>query len=751
MKYVMCYSGQKRPIGEAWQNRTLTWEEVTERLKHDPTLNVGVVLGPKSGVVDVECDSDAATASYNELFGNIKTPSWQSTRGVHHLFQWDERLAGLGSKLNYREVEFRLGADERATQSICPPSVVEGVKREWIARPDECDVAPLPPSVMEGLCALPRASTEWQDASEPMFEGIYRDLRNAKVGKLTDYFGRTETPVASSHVDHRGWTYLHLTRCPFKHPEHGEGDPCAIVFPDGGHTFKCQHTNCGNKKWPEIEEIYGPLNPVIRITPDLHENVRQAICALTNDPTVLQRVGLVEVVHDAKQPELCKTENGAPRLRAIPAATLRARLSAVARFEKWDGRKKRWVHCLPSDPIVTATISAPYYPAIPKCLGVVSSPVLRSDGTIATGPGYDPLTGLYIATEGTYPPLMPVPKAVALLNDLLVDFPFACEKHRGGWFAALLTLLVRSAFAGCAPFFLFDGNRSRVGKGLLTDTLTMITEGRKAARYNAPKNAEEMRKALTAVALSGAPYLIFDNIKHKFGGGALENLLTTGRWTDRLLGLNEQVDLPVTTVCMGTSNNCILTGDMVGRTCQVQLKTNMEQPGFRTGFKHPNLLAYIETNRPALVIAALSIPAAYIAEGKKDQKLPAFGGFDGWSDLVRSSLVWAGLPDPDTRKNLAKDADDETDQLRALMEGWSKFGCPMTVADACDAVDAAIDDRYSLLRGVIGALPRHVSKQHGLGNLLKSYRDRVLDGRRFEKTDHKIPKWYLAEVSNGST
>ncbi len=221
------------------------------------------------------------------------------------------------------------------------------------------------------------------------------------------------------------------------------GDPCAIVFPDGGHTFKCQHTKCANKKWPEIEEVYGALNAVIRITPDLHENVRQAICALTADPTILQRVGLVEVVHDAPRPKLCVVDNGAPRLRAIPAPTLKARLSAVAQFEKWDARKDKWVHCLPSDPIVSATISAPRYADIPKCLGVVSSPVLRSDGTIAAGPGYDPLTGLYIATEGRYPPLMPVPAAVALLMDLLVDFPFQSEKHRAGWFAALITLLVR--------------------------------------------------------------------------------------------------------------------------------------------------------------------------------------------------------------------------------------------------------------------------------------------------------------------
>jgi len=749
MKYVLCHPGQKRPLGNDWPSRTLTWEQVAKRLKNNPALNVGVVMGRESGVVDAECDSEAATASFHRLFGDLRTPSWRSARGLHHLLRWDDRLAGLGAKIEYEGIEFRLGADGKAAQSICPPSIVDGVRREWIVQPDECPVAAIPAAVLESLCALPRQTT-WDDASDPMFDGIHRELRAAKIKRLTDYFSRTDTPVVSRHVDHRGWTYLHLARCPFKHPEHGEGDPCAIVFPDGHHGFKCHHTKCAANKWPEIEEVYGSLNPVIRITPDLYENVREAICALTTDPTVLQRIGLVEVVHEAQRPKLCKVDNGAPRLRAIPTPTLKARLTAVARFEKFDGRKRRWTHSLPSDSIVGAVATAPHYDGIPKCLGVVSSPVLRADGTIAAGPGYDRLTGLYIETEGGYPPLMPVKEAVALLSDLLVDFPYEHERHRAGWFAALITLLARSAYSGCTPFYLFDGNRSRVGKGLQTDAITRITEGRKAARYNAPKNAEEMRKALTAVALSGAPYLIFDNIKSKFGGGALENLLTTGRWTDRLLEVNERVDLPVTTVCMGTGNNCVLTGDMVGRTVHIRLRTDLEQPGFRIGFKHPNLLKHIDDHRPALVMAALSIPAAYIAAGRKDQGLPAFGGFEAWSDLVRNCLVWAGLPDPDTRENLAAQADDEREQLRALMEGWSEFHEPMSVAAACDALECALDGRYSTLRAIVAELPKHLSRQQALGNLLKTYRGRVLDGRRFERTDHKIPRWYLAEVTYGT-
>ena len=60
--YVLCYAGEKRPIGTDWGNHTVDAVELTRRLDANPTLNVGIVLGPDTGCIDVECDSEAATA-----------------------------------------------------------------------------------------------------------------------------------------------------------------------------------------------------------------------------------------------------------------------------------------------------------------------------------------------------------------------------------------------------------------------------------------------------------------------------------------------------------------------------------------------------------------------------------------------------------------------------------------------------------------------------------------------------------------
>jgi hypothetical protein len=297
--------------------------------------------------------------------------------------------------------------------------------------------------------------------------------------------------------------------------------------------------------------------------------------------------------------------------------------------------------------------------------------------------------------------------------------------------------------------FTFDANVSRVGKGLLTDILTMIFEGRKANRFTAPRDDNEMRKLITSVAMSGAPYLLFDNLKNKFGGESLENAMTTGRWSDRILGVNRQVDLTLNLVWFATANNCTLTNDMIGRVCHIRLDSNLERPDLRSGFQHPDLLGYVKENRRQLAIAALSIPAAFIKAGRPDQHLPAWGGFDEWSHLIRGSLVWAGEPDcGESRIMLAETADDDSSLLGALMDAWAELGFPATVATAFEALETNVDPQKLVkLREVIAELPDGRDQRAALGILLRQFKGRVVDGRRFVRSTEKIPRWSVETVT----
>lgn len=143
-----------------------------------------------------------------------------------------------------------------------------------------------------------------------------------------------------------------------------------------------------------------------------------------------------------------------------------------------------------------------------------------------------------------------------------------------------------------------------------------IGEGRKACRMSFSDDDNEIRKTITAAAIAGSSYVLFDNCKGRVGGKSLEGAMTAGRWSDRLLGGNQVVDLAFSPTWLFTGNNAVLSTDMIGRLLMARLYSAEESPGARTGFRHPDLLAYVKQHRRELAMAALSIPYHYIRAGR---------------------------------------------------------------------------------------------------------------------------------------
>ena len=88
-RFVRLARGEKRPIGAAWQTKaTNDIEVVAGWLKRDRS-NVGLLLGPASGVIDVEYDTPGGREQLAALgLLDIQTPTWRSARGEHRLFRW---------------------------------------------------------------------------------------------------------------------------------------------------------------------------------------------------------------------------------------------------------------------------------------------------------------------------------------------------------------------------------------------------------------------------------------------------------------------------------------------------------------------------------------------------------------------------------------------------------------------------------------------------------------------------------------
>ena len=120
-------SGTKNPgsiLGNDWPSKcTNDPEHIT---KWPAGCNVGVLLGSRSGLIDLEFDSETGEQlieSWLEDCGNPPTPSYRSAKSVHRLFRWEEKFSLEKKAFGRLGVEFRFGND--AAQSVIPPSVHE--------------------------------------------------------------------------------------------------------------------------------------------------------------------------------------------------------------------------------------------------------------------------------------------------------------------------------------------------------------------------------------------------------------------------------------------------------------------------------------------------------------------------------------------------------------------------------------------------------------------------------------------------
>jgi len=148
-RFVRLARREKRPLGAAWQTKSAGDLSVVAGWL-EAGSNVGLLLGPASGVVDVEFD-DPAGVEQLAAFGitDIHTPTWRSARGEHRLFKWEPWMP-LTAVVKADALEIRLGG--RAAQSVLPPSVHPcGGKYEWIVPPSLVTIAPFPAQLLRGV------------------------------------------------------------------------------------------------------------------------------------------------------------------------------------------------------------------------------------------------------------------------------------------------------------------------------------------------------------------------------------------------------------------------------------------------------------------------------------------------------------------------------------------------------------------------------------------------------------------------
>lgn len=343
------------------------------------------------------------------------------------------------------------------------------------------------------------------------------------------------------------------------------------------------------------------------------------------------------------------------KLIALDSPCLKHELERSARYMRMD-RYGNLSHTAPPDIVCADILAMPDYPQFPTLERITTAPCVVKNGEyrVIDRAGYDEHTGLYyFQTEPlTIPDSKPTPaairKAKELLDDFLVDFPFADEASRAHALAMLILPFVRDLVRGNTPLHFVTAPSQRTGKSLLVEVVAGVFNPLISAS-TAPEGRDsddEWRKKITSALLTESPHIFFDNVKGIIDSANLEAALTSETITARLLGTNRDAVMPNNKVWIATGNNAELSTDMTGRTVEIRLDSNLENPSERKDFKHPNIRQYARDNRAALIGAVLVLARNWIEkkEPAPAENTPYLGGFEGWRRVLGGILHAAEIP-----------------------------------------------------------------------------------------------------------
>jgi hypothetical protein len=503
---------------------------------------------------------------------------------------------------------------------------------------------------------------------------------------------------------------------------------------------------------PRVRRIRSVPNgsaPQIVIGVDVQRMTDEAIATLATDPNLYQRGGALVGVLVMPDPggKKVRRAQGSTIIKSLGVATLRERMSTAAAWLRLDSEGAQ--PALPPDNVVNAVHARGLWYDVRPLVSVATSPQLKPDGTILQVAGYDADTAIlylpkddYIIIEDSIG-IEDARGALAVLHDVVCDFPFAAPEHRAAWVAGVLTMLARPAIDGNVPLFVVDATTRGIGKGRLVDAATRLAHGYSTAKTSLPETDEEMRKRITSLLFDGDPAICLDNVTHAIKLPSLDAVLTTETWKDRALGTNERtITVPHRAVWWATGNNVSLGGDLTRRAMHIRMESLLENPEERSDFVHNPLLEWVDANRRKLVAAALTILRAYTLAGMPKQDVITWGSFESWSRLVPSALVWAGDVDPMLARATQDPAlDEERRALSAFMEGLERLtSSPVTAYSMLQSLygrDQAGPDGFDVLREVIeqetNSHPGRKPESRKLGKWLQRNRGRTVDNRRMER------------------
>lgn len=269
-------------------------------------------------------------------------------------------------------------------------------------------------------------------------------------------------------------------------------------------------------------------------------------------------------------------------------------------------------------------------------------------------PHQPPMKGVY------YMPIDLPPATGAALAEFLAHLNPATELDRGLMLSCLLTMFWGGE-PGTRPLFVFTSDAGMgAGKTATAAAFADIAGG--AASLNYEDKWADVSKSLFSSNMWNARNLLFDNVKGRFGGSAIEAVATAKTLTGWKSYVG-QIERPNDATILVTFNQPEMTADMARRSVIIKIGTPKHDKSFVAWAED-----FISENRMALIADLLAI-----LKRKPHQTIPAakLDRWQRWSAEVLCRIDGAeDLADLITKRRpeVDSDADDAINLAEALLE-----------------------------------------------------------------------------------
>lgn len=180
----------KHPVALGWQDHATTDEdELIDQLDTDAPRNIGILLGDKGGVVDIEFDDAEGAETVRRLgIDRHQTPTYTSgNRSVHRLYRFTHKLPAK-AVVKYKGLEVRTGGGGMSAQSIVPPSThYSGSVYEWAPglSMEDVDLMEIPADLLALICEGDAAARPSVPPRRVVQDGVGEGDRHNAIVSLT--------------------------------------------------------------------------------------------------------------------------------------------------------------------------------------------------------------------------------------------------------------------------------------------------------------------------------------------------------------------------------------------------------------------------------------------------------------------------------------------------------------------------------------------------------------------------------------